>query len=216
MSTTRAVCTEHLEVGSVIAGEPYSISVLKEGYSLAQPDGSTRADGTISLLQGPKIILVDTGGPWDRDFLLDQLKKKGLDPGDINIVVGTHGHSDHIGNLGLFPEATLVVGCDISQRDRYLPNQLAEGRPHPIDDHVSILPTPGHTGRDVSVLVTGTSVGVVLVAGDLFENSADEGTWRELSENPAVQEVSRQGALRTADVIIPGHGPPFRVPKDTQ
>lgn len=76
---------------------------------------------------------------------------------------------------------------------------------------VSIIPTPGHTGRDVSVLVKGTVVGQVLVAGDLFESSTDEDSWRELSENPEVQYVSRQNALRTADVIIPGHGVPFRV-----
>ncbi|KAG7464665.1 hypothetical protein MATL_G00168120 [Megalops atlanticus] len=209
-----AIRTEPLATGPEIAGQPYSVSILKEGYCLAQPDGSTRADGTISLLQGPKTILVDTGGPWDRDFLLGRLREKGLEPDDISIVVGTHGHSDHVGNLGLFPGAMLVVGCDVSQGDRYLPNQLAEGRPYPIDDNVSIIPTPGHTGRDVSVLVKGTPVGTVLVAGDLFEHCADEDTWRELSENPVVQEVSRQEALQIADVIIPGHGAPFRVCRD--
>ncbi|KAJ8416818.1 hypothetical protein AAFF_G00326960 [Aldrovandia affinis] len=209
-----AVRTELLAVETDIAGQPYSISVLKVGYSLSLPDGSTRADGTISLVQGPKTILVDTGGPWDRDFLLGRLREKGLDPDDISIVVGTHGHSDHVGNLGLFPGAKLVVGYDISQGDLYLPNQLAKGQPYPIDDHVSILPTPGHTGQDVSVLVKGTSEGTVLVAGDLFECCTDEDTWRDLSENPAVQEVNRQKALQTADVIVPGHGGPFRVHRD--
>lgn len=197
-----------------IAGHPYSISVLKVGYCVSEPDGCFRADGTISLLTGPKTILVDTGGPWDRDFLLTRLKEKGFEPGDISMVVGTHGHSDHIGNLGLFQEALVVVGCDMSQGDRYLPNQLAEGQPHPIDEYVSLVPTPGHTGRDVSVLVRGTSVGTVLVAGDLFERCADEDSWRELSENPIVQEANRQKALHTSDVIIPGHGLPFRVHKD--
>lgn len=76
---------------------------------------------------------------------------------------------------------------------------------------VSIIPTPGHTGRDVSVLVKGTVVGQVLVAGDLFECCADEDSWRELSENPEVQDGNRQTALTTVDVIIPGHGAPFRV-----
>ncbi|KAJ8254822.1 hypothetical protein GJAV_G00197700 [Gymnothorax javanicus] len=163
-----SVCAGRIEIltnGANISGHPYSISVLKEGYCLSQSDGSTRADGTISLLRGPKTILVDTGGPWDREFLL----------------------------------VTLIVGCDISQGDLYLPNQLAEGKPYPIDEHVSVLPTPGHTGRDVSVLVKGTSMGTVLVAGDLFESCSDEDTWRDLSENPAVQEVNRKKALQIAD-----------------
>ncbi|XP_071398814.1 metallo-beta-lactamase domain-containing protein 1 [Centroberyx affinis] len=194
-----------------ISGQPYSVSVLKVGYCSPQPDGTFRADGTISLITGPRTILVDTGGPWDRDFLPTTLKERGLGPGDVSLVVGTHGHSDHIGNLGLFPTAMIVVGCDISEGDRYLPNQLAEGQAYRIDEHVSIVPSPGHTGQDVSVQVRGTSLGTVLVAGDLFECCSDEESWRALSMSPAVQEVSRQEALRTADVIIPGHGLPFRV-----
>lgn len=79
---------------------------------------------------------------------------------------------------------------------------------------MSIVPTPGHTGRDVSLLVKGNTMGTVLVAGDLFERCTDDDSWRELSENPAVQEVSRQEALRTSDVIIPGHGLPFRVHRE--
>lgn len=76
-----------------------------------------------------------------------------------------------------------------------------------------MLPSPGHTGQDVSVQVKGASVGTVLVVGDLFESCSDEDSWRELSMNTAVQEVNRQDALRTADVIIPGHGLPFRIVK---
>ncbi|KAL7849277.1 hypothetical protein SRHO_G00209000 [Serrasalmus rhombeus] len=208
VSITKSECAE---LCAGIEGEPYSVSVLKEGYCTAQPDGTFRADGTISLVRGPKTVLVDTGGPWDRELLLSELKERGLSPADVTVVVGTHGHSDHIGNLNLFPRATVIVGCDISEGDRYLPNQLAEGQPYRLDEHVSVIPTPGHTGRDVSVQVKGTSVGTVLIAGDLFECCADEDSWRELSENPEVQEVGRQKALREADVIIPGHGRLFRV-----
>lgn len=202
------------DIISEIPGQPYCISVLKEGYCRAEADGSFKADGTITLITGPQTILVDTGGPWDREFLVAKLKEKGLTPGSVAVVVGTHGHSDHVGNLGLFPHAKIIVGCDISVGDRYLPNQLAEGQPYPIDDFVSIIPTPGHTGRDVSVLVKGTLQGTVLVAGDLFERCHDEDSWRELSENPQVQEINRELALKTADVIIPGHGPLFRVHRE--
>ncbi|XP_070710979.1 metallo-beta-lactamase domain-containing protein 1 [Pempheris klunzingeri] len=192
-------------------GDPYSVSVLKVGYCLPQTDGTFTADGTITLITGPRTVLVDTGGPWDRDFLLMALKQRGLDPGDINVVVGTHGHSDHIGNLSLFPTAVIIVGYDISEGDTYRPNKLAEGHAYPIDEYVSVVPSPGHTGQDVSVQVKGTSAGTVLVAGDLFECCSDEDSWRDLSMNTAVQEANRQKALSTADVIIPGHGLPFRV-----
>ncbi|XP_049424867.1 metallo-beta-lactamase domain-containing protein 1 isoform X2 [Epinephelus fuscoguttatus] len=192
-------------------GQPYSVTVLKAGYCLPQTDGTFRADGTITLITGPRTILVDTGGPWDRDFLLTTLKERGLEPGDVNVVVGTHGHSDHVGNLSVFPAAVMIVGYDVSEGDTYRPNQLAEGQAYSIDKQVTVVPSPGHTGQDVSVQVTETSVGTVLVAGDLFECCSDEDSWRDLSMNTAVQEVNRQEALRTADVIIPGHGLPFRV-----
>lgn len=79
---------------------------------------------------------------------------------------------------------------------------------------VAVLPSPGHTGQDVSVQVKGTSAGTVLVAGDLFERCSDEDSWRDLSLNAAAQELSRREALRTSDVIIPGHGLPFTVLRD--
>lgn len=120
-----------------LSGQPYSVTVLKVGYSLPQPDGTFRADGTITLIRGTKTILVDTGGPWDRDFLLKSLKERGLEPGDINVVVGTHGHSDHIGNLSLFPTALMVVGYDVSEGDTYRPSTLAQGQAYCVDEHVS-------------------------------------------------------------------------------
>ncbi|KAK2852101.1 hypothetical protein Q5P01_008377 [Channa striata] len=192
-------------------GEPYSVSVLKVGYCRALTEDTFKADGSITLIQGPTTILVDTGGPWDRDFLLKSLKDRGLEPGDVNLVVGTHGHSDHIGNLGLFPAAKLIVGWDISEGDTYCPSGLAEGHAYCVDEHISVVPCPGHTGQDVSVQVAGTFAGTLLVAGDLFECCSDEDSWRALSMNAEKQEVSRREALRTADVIVPGHGPPFRV-----
>lgn len=51
-------------------------------------------------------------------------------------------------------------------------------------------------------------------AGDLFESEADiedEAIWTEVSENPVAQRHHRRRVLRFADVIIPGHGPMFRV-----
>ncbi|XP_038588360.1 metallo-beta-lactamase domain-containing protein 1 [Micropterus salmoides] len=199
------------ECESDFPGQPYSVSVLKTGYCVSQTDGTFKADGTITLITGPRTILVDTGGPWDRDFLLMKLKERSLAPGDINLVVGTHGHSDHIGNLSLFPSAVVIVGYDISEGDTYRPNKLAEGHAYTIDEHVSVVPSPGHSGQDVSVLVKGTSAGTVLVAGDLFERCSDEDSWRDQSMNTSVQELSRQEALRIVDVIIPGHGLPFKV-----
>ncbi|XP_062993353.1 metallo-beta-lactamase domain-containing protein 1 [Elgaria multicarinata webbii] len=200
-------------VGPFIPGSPYSVLVLQEGYSEELPDGSSRADGTVSLVLGPHLTLVDTGGPWGRDRLLAGLAKQGVAPGDIQHVVCTHGHSDHVGNLNLFPRAELIVGTDVSRPDgRYLTTGLPRGAPYPLHEgHLEVVPTPGHTGGDVSLMVRGTAQGDVLVAGDLFECQGDDGQWQPLSQDPVRQAESRARALAIADVIVPGHGAPFRV-----
>ncbi|XP_020646098.1 metallo-beta-lactamase domain-containing protein 1 isoform X1 [Pogona vitticeps] len=197
----------------LIPGSPYSVLVLQEGYSTELPDGTTRADGTVSLVIGPHLTLVDTGGPWGREQLLARLAEQGVSPSDIRHVVCTHGHSDHVGNLNLFPQAELLVGMDVSQPDGlYLPTGLRQGCPYVLHaGHLEVLPTPGHTGNDVSLLVRGTTLGDVLVAGDLFEHCEDDGEWQPLSEDPARQAESRARALAVADVIVPGHGPAFQV-----
>ncbi|NXS50419.1 MBLC1 protein, partial [Balaeniceps rex] len=197
-----------------VGGAPYTLRVLQEGYSSPQPDGTLHADGSVTLIRGgPVTALVDTGGPWGRQRLLDLLAAQGLSPGDVTHVVCTHGHSDHVGNVNLFPAATLLVGRDLSRgAGCYLPHPLAEGRPYVLHPgHLEVVATPGHTLSHVSVVVRGTALGTVVVAGDLFEREEDEEEWRALSEDPRKQERSRRWAMATADVIVPGHGPPFRI-----
>ena len=51
---------------------------------------------------------------------------EGLTPAEIDTVVGTHGHSDHIGNLNLFPHATVIVSYDISRGDTFISSRLGQ------------------------------------------------------------------------------------------
>ncbi|XP_037670834.1 metallo-beta-lactamase domain-containing protein 1 [Choloepus didactylus] len=228
----------------MVPGDPYSVVVLLRGY--AEPeggDGAVRADGSVTLVLphawdaasnhreplpgdggaktsleeaacGP--ILVDTGGPWAREALLGALAGQGVSPRDVTLVVGTHGHSDHIGNLGLFPEAALLVSHDFClPGGLYLPHRLDEECPLRLGPGLEVWATPGHGGqRDVSLVVAGTALGTVVVAGDVFERVGDEDSWQALSEDPVAQERSRKRVLGAADVVVPGHGAPFRVVRE--
>ena len=191
----------------------YRVQVLKEGYATAAGPGLQRADGTITLVTGAHHILVDTGGPQDAHAIVRGLEAEGMTPADVDHVVCTHGHSDHVGNVGLFPHATLIVSHDVSSGDLYREHPFASGAPYAIDDGVEVIATPGHTSQDVSVVVR-TLAGVYVIAGDLFEceqDLSDEELWRASSEDPVRQARSRALVLRLADFIVPGHGPMFRV-----
>eukprot|EP00079_Xenopus_tropicalis_P019315 XP_012808840.1 PREDICTED: metallo-beta-lactamase domain-containing protein 1 isoform X1 [Xenopus tropicalis] len=201
-----------------IPGSPHSVHVLMEGYCRDAGGDLFQADGSVTLIRGPLTVLVDTAGPWSRDALLQSLRDHGVAPTDVTHVICTHGHSDHVGNLNLFPRAEIVVSYDLWRGGYYVAHDFRGGAPYmlPGGEGLKVVATPGHTGSDTSLLVPGTSLGTVVVAGDLFEREGDEDSWCPLSEDPQRQEASRAAMLKLADVIIPGHGPPFRVIKHGQ
>ena len=189
----------------------YNISVLMEGYSYEDKDGAFRADGTSTLITGPKRIVVDTGSPHDKDKIIKRLNDHGLAPSDIEYVICTHGHIDHVGNLNLFSHAKFIVGHDIMDGDCYAEHDFKGGKIYKIDDNIEVIPTPGHTHADVSVLVRDVrDYGTVVVCGDLFEKENDENDWKSLSECVKLQEENRARILQLADYVVPGHGAIFR------
>jgi N-acyl homoserine lactone hydrolase len=133
----------------------------------------------------PKLIVYHL----DRS-LTDQLAQIGLKPADISRVAISHTHGDHIGNMGLFPEATVVM-----QRAEYTwihspngpndnVNQLMAlarkllGTPKNLqlidgdtdlygDGSVILLSTPGHTPGHQSLLVHLKSSGFIILSGDV-------------------------------------------------
>jgi N-acyl homoserine lactone hydrolase len=122
--------------------------------------------------------------------LTDQLDQIGLKRDDIGRVAISHTHGDHIGNMGLFPNATVVM-----QRAEYNwihspdgpndnVNQLMAlartlmGTPKKLelidgdtdvfgDGSVTLLATPGHTPGHQSLLVHLKSSGFILLSGDV-------------------------------------------------
>ena len=61
----------------------------------------------VYLLKLDKNILIDTGSKDNEFELLEDLKEIGLDVKDIGIVILTHSHYDHNGNVELFSDAEI-------------------------------------------------------------------------------------------------------------
>jgi len=138
------------------------VTVLNPGYVQpiegrgflpgAQDDGARNVASTISLVQGEDFILVaDPGmaavGVWDA--VLAQLKAKDVEPADVTHIFISHHHPDHVTQLGLFPNATLVDFWATYKDDVWSDHpdnyELAPG--------VKVVRTPGHTDQDASLLV---------------------------------------------------------------
>ncbi|XP_043473102.1 metallo-beta-lactamase domain-containing protein 1 [Leptopilina heterotoma] len=191
------------------------VIVLFDGYSNKDEDDVMEANCSCTLIKGPKTIIVDTMTAWDKDRLIQALAQNGVRPDDIDCVVCTHGHADHIGNNNLFTNAEHIVGCSVHRRTKFY-KDLSKEDYHPCEG-VKITATPGHTGEDVTVLVNTKNNGRVAITGDLFEKEediADPSIWKEQCASEYLQNLQakmRWLIINTSDFIVPGHGPMFRV-----
>src|SRR5579872_5689731 len=83
------------------------IDVVLDGFGINTSAGLVSMCEVV-LIEGPgrdgrpTRILVDPAHVGRRTFLLDALAARGLTPGDIDMVLLTHAHWDHMQNIDLF------------------------------------------------------------------------------------------------------------------
>ena len=162
-------------------------------------------------------ILVDTGTGLNKDYLFSKLRENGVAPEDIEMIVNTHGHFDHIGGNYLFPDAKVAIhkfdavsirnkdkmGTSVSVFDKEgncrVDVELEEG--DKIADF-EVIHTPGHSKGGICLwdgenlisgdtIFAGGGVGRVDICGDYDEMK---------------NSVHRLTELDVKN-IYPGHGP---------
>ncbi len=80
------------------------------------------------LIKGSEgYLLIDAGSGKKANKLWRFLKKHGIPPQDINLILITHGHHDHIGSLAEIKEKTRALTI-IHEKD----NDLLKGKPRSI------------------------------------------------------------------------------------
>jgi N-acyl homoserine lactone hydrolase len=150
-----------------------------------------------------------------------QLAEIGLKPSDIGRVAISHTHGDHIGNVGLFPDSTIVM-----QRAEYSwihspngPNdnvnqlmalarkllgtpkhlQLIDGDTDVFGDgSVTLVATPGHTPGHQSLLVHLAHSGFIMLSGDVahLEENFEKNIVPSLNTNEAESIASMEKVRR--------------------
>jgi N-acyl homoserine lactone hydrolase len=232
-----------------LLGYPISLAILDFGLFTVHQNG--RIIGIPGFLVETSVgerVLIDTGFPekYAKDIAAaslednlgefgellklthenqpdGQLKKLGLTKKDLDYVLITHTHIDHVGNIGSFPGVPLIIG----KEERELEKPLYWRGNRPIDwpdteyilidedtllgENFEILYVPGHTPGELSVLLKLPETGSILLTSDAISRDTEiaEGCLDAHNPTQAIDGANRILELaRQRDAwIIYGHGP---------
>lgn len=79
------------------------------GFLLQNGEENVLVDSGMREEYFEQMAIGDVNPSGSTQILLDELKKEGLEPKDIDTVIYTHLHYDHTGNIDLFPDAVTYV-----------------------------------------------------------------------------------------------------------
>ena len=186
----------------------------------------------VYLIKGDKNVLIDTGMTDNFPLLKDRLSELGLRVRDINLILLTHEHFDHIGATAFFHQTAIVAAHSLAAnkvelQDEFVTFNKYRNKPSRrfhvdvwLEDSsivdlgsraLQVVHTPGHTSgciclyepRD-GLLFTGDTV----FAGGTLSEIAVGGNVSDYRHS-----IQRLSHLK-AKVICPGHGKVSTMPED--
>jgi len=230
-------------------GRPIELHVLDYGLFRVRSNG--RVIGICGFLirtDAGESILVDTGFPGkyaedtaaasEEDRLFEfgevleltpehlpeaQLRRAGLAPEDIDLLIMTHTHIDHVGGIADFPQSPILI----ARAERALDKPLYWGDARPmdwpdrdyllIDDDIQLAPglqvflVPGHAPGQLALRLELPETGAVLLTGDAISRPAEIAEGFAGSQDVAQARKSGDRlmaiAAETETFVIYGHSP---------
>jgi glyoxylase-like metal-dependent hydrolase (beta-lactamase superfamily II) len=184
-----------------ITGMSTSVHLLHAGYA-----GDRVASSVVLVRDGDARIVVDPGMVARRSLILDPLAALDVAPDAVTHVFLSHHHPDHTINCALFPNAEIVDFWARYRGDLWLDH---DGDGYQLAPHSTLWLTPGHTEEDATLVVNADD-GVYAMT-HLWWHADRTPVEDPIAFDQAAIERGRERVLAAADVVIPGHGAPFRV-----
>jgi glyoxylase-like metal-dependent hydrolase (beta-lactamase superfamily II) len=178
-----------------------SVHLLHAGYA-----GDRVGSSIVLVRDGDALIVVDPGMVARRSLILDPLAAHGVAPEAVTHVFLSHHHPDHTINIALFPNAEVVDFWARYIADEWLDH---DGDGYHLAPSSQLWLTPGHTAEDASLIVEADDAVYAMTHAWWREDRTPE--IDPLADDQAALEASRARLLAAADIVIPGHGGPFRV-----
>jgi len=211
----------HINLGNPVRFPVYSVLV-------EHPDGLILYDTGYDLEHVQAVLPFELPEQTPEQTIPGQLAKIGYTPGDIDIVVNSHFHFDHVGGNKFLTNATHLVHKMELRQVRYpepferlgysdLSFDLPGVRYKPISGDYEIAPgvtlieTPGHTAGHYSLLVEFENERNMLFCGDAaYTRTTLEKEWiagfnlDPVKSVEAIRRLNYLGRVKDAD-IYPSH-----------
>jgi N-acyl homoserine lactone hydrolase len=228
---------------------PERLHILDLGlFAVHHPPRTIGIPGFLVTTSAGRRILIDTGFPdayaldgaaaalkdglgafghvlrlGPENLVRGQLAVLGLGAADIDLLILSHSHIDHVGGIGHFTHCPILLGTAEYRAARPLyfgdrrPMVWPAGSYIPVESDLAlcqgltILPTPGHTAGHLSVCIDLPRTGTVILAADAINRASEPAEGYPDAADPvtAAQSGTRLMALARGSgaFLIYGHDP---------
>lgn len=177
-----------------------TVHLLHAGYT-----GERTASSVVLVRDGDALIVCDPGMVASRSAILDPLADLGVTAEDVTHVFLSHHHPDHTMNVALFPNAEVVDFWARYVGDLWLDH---EGDGHRLSANAQLWLTPGHSEEDATLIVHADDA--VYAMTHLWWHADRTPEQDPVCADQGSMDRHRVRVLGAADIVIPGHGAPFR------